>query len=124
MMPNKLFPVEVSGVENHTLVVKDNSESRLWNLQYGHLNVKGLKLLGQKEMVFGLPKIESIDVCEGCIYGKQCKKPFPMGKSRRVSSCLEIVYADLYGPMQTKSFGGSRYFLLFTDDYTRKSKTF
>ena len=72
-------------------------------------------------MVFRLPKIESLDVCEGCVYGKQCKKPFPKGKSRRASSSLEIVHADLCCPMQTKSFGGSRYFLLFTDDYTRMS---
>ncbi|KAJ0094031.1 hypothetical protein Patl1_27066 [Pistacia atlantica] len=121
MTPNKLFPLEVSSVESHALVVKENRESSLWHLRYGHLNVKGLKLLSQKEMVFGLPKNESLDQCEGCIYGKQCKRPFPTGKSRRASSCLEIVHADLCGPMQTKSFGGSRYFLLFTDDYSRMS---
>lgn len=59
-------------------------------------------------MVCGLPKIESLDLCEGCIYGKQCKRPFPKGKSRRTSSILKIVHVDLCGPMQNKSFGGSR----------------
>ncbi|KAJ0007943.1 hypothetical protein Pint_29117 [Pistacia integerrima] len=61
MTPNKLFPLEVSSVESHALVVKGNRESSLWHLRYGNLNVKGLKLLSQKEMVFGLPKIESLD---------------------------------------------------------------
>ncbi|RVW37270.1 Retrovirus-related Pol polyprotein from transposon TNT 1-94 [Vitis vinifera] len=116
-----LFPLEVSSIEKHALVVKETSESNLWHLRYGHLNVKGLKLLSKKEMVFGLPKIDSVNVCEGCIYGKQSKKPFPKGRSRRASSCLEIIHADLCGPMQTASFGGSRYFLLFTDDHSRMS---
>ena len=121
MAANKLFPLEVSSIEKHALVVKETSESNLWHLRYGHLNVKGLKLLSKKEMVFGLPKIDSVNVCEGCIYGKQSKKPFPKGRSRRASSCLEIIHADLCGPMQTTSFGGSRYFLLFTDDHSRMS---
>ena len=85
------------------------------------MNVKGLKLLSKKEMVFRLPKIDSLEFCETCIYGKQCKRPFLKGKSKRASCSLEIVHADLCGPMQTKSFGGSKYFLLFTDDFTRMS---
>ena len=72
-------------------------------------------------MVFGLPKINTLDVCEGCIYGKQSRKPFPIGKAWRASNCLELIHADLCGPMNTKSFGGSQYFLLFTDDYSRMS---
>jgi len=31
----------------------------------------------------------------------------------------ELVHADLCGPMQEASIGGSRYFLLIKDDYTR-----
>ncbi|RVW83084.1 Retrovirus-related Pol polyprotein from transposon TNT 1-94 [Vitis vinifera] len=73
MAANKLFPLEVSSIEKHALVVKETSEYNLWHLRYGHLNVKGLKLLSKKEMVFGLPKIDSVNVCEGCIYGKQSK---------------------------------------------------
>ncbi|KAA3467262.1 Retrovirus-related Pol polyprotein from transposon TNT 1-94 [Gossypium australe] len=38
MAPNKLFPLEVSNVESQALVVKENSESKLWHLRYGHLN--------------------------------------------------------------------------------------
>lgn len=67
MMPNKLFPLEVSSVDNHVLVVKESTETRLWHLRYGHLNVKSLNLLNQKEMVSGLPKIESLGLCEGCV---------------------------------------------------------
>ena len=37
------------------------------------------------------------------------------------SNCLELIHADLYGPMNTKSFSRSQYFLLFTNDYSRMS---
>ncbi|KAL4386184.1 hypothetical protein GQ457_09G020890 [Hibiscus cannabinus] len=32
-------------------------------------------------MVQGLPKINSIDSCDGCIYGKQTRKSFPVGNA-------------------------------------------
>ncbi|KAK9165308.1 hypothetical protein Scep_000499 [Stephania cephalantha] len=72
-------------------------------------------------MVHGLPIINSIELCEGCVYGKQTRKSFPSGKAMRASKCLELIHADLCGPMQTKTLGGSRYFLLFTDDFSRTS---
>ncbi|CAL5340443.1 unnamed protein product [Camellia sinensis] len=121
MTQNKMFPLEVSSMENFVFAASGKDDSKLWHLRYGHLNIKGLKLLKEKGMVFGLPKIGSIELCEGCIYGKQTRKSFPVGKAWRASTCLELIHADLCGPMQTKSFGGSRYFLLFTDDYSRMS---
>ena len=74
-----------------------------------------------KGMVHGLPKIQPFDLCEECIYGKQTRKSFPSGKAWRALICLELVHADLCGPMNTESFGGSYYFLLFTDDFSRMS---
>ena len=56
MAQNRMFPLEVSGVKDHVLVAK-MSESNLWHLRYGHLNVKGLKLLGDKSMVVGFRKL-------------------------------------------------------------------
>lgn len=49
------------------------------------------------------------------------KKSFPIEKARRASNCLELIHADLCGPMNTESFGGSRSFLLFTDDFSHMS---
>ena len=121
MTPNKMFPLDVSNMDNFALTTSAKDYSKLWHLRYGHLNIKGLQLLSDKGMVFGLPKIGSLDLCEGCVYGKQIRKSFPVGKALRASECLELIHADLCGPMQTKSLGGSRYFLLFTDDYSRMS---
>lgn len=103
------------------VVVAKVSGDKLWHLRYGHLNEKGLKLLVQKNMVVGLPKIVSHGFCEGCVFGKQNRKSFSVDKSWRASKCLELVHVDLCGPMSIESSGGSRYFLLFTDDYSRMS---
>lgn len=121
MTPNNMFPLDVSNMENFALAASAKDDSKLWHLRYGHLNIKGLKLLVDKGMVLGLPKIDSIELCEGCIYEKQTRKSFPVGKAWRASKCLELIHADLCGPMHTTSFGGSRYFLLFTDDFSRMS---
>ena len=117
MKKNKMFPLEVSNVENFSLVVGAKNDLELWHLRYGHLNFKGLQLLGQKGMVLGLPKIDSFDLCEGYIYGKHSRRSFPIEKAWRVSTCHELIHADLCGPMNIESFGGNRYFLPFTNDF-------
>lgn len=125
MTTNRMFSLDVSvGIENSALVVKVDLESNLWHLRYGHLNNKGLQLLVNKDMVVGLPKIHDISFCEGCVYGKQARTSFPVGKTWRASTHLELVHADLCGPMSVESIGGSRYFLLFIDDYSRMSWVF
>ncbi|KAI5352875.1 hypothetical protein L3X38_005767 [Prunus dulcis] len=44
----------------------------------GHLNMQSLKLLQNEDMVFGLPEIKNTNaVCEGCTFGKHCRKAFP-----------------------------------------------
>lgn len=72
MAPNKMFPFDVLNMENCSLVAKVSCD-KLWHLRYGHLHEKGLKLLVQKNMVVGLPKVKSLDFCEGCVYGKQSR---------------------------------------------------
>ena len=121
MTSNKMFPLDISNMENFALTASTKDDSTLWHLRYGHLHMNGLKILRNKGMVFGLPRIDSTNLCEGCIYGKQTRKSFPVGKARRASHCLELIHADLCGSMQTNSLGGSIYFLLFIDDYSRMS---
>ena len=56
-------------------------------------------------------------VCAGCCYGKQ--KRFPFKSSSSYSSNIgELVHSDVCGPMEIESCGGSRYFVLFKDDYS------
>jgi GAG-pre-integrase domain len=91
--PNNLFPIEIGKVKEKALAAKEDSQNRLWHLRYGHLNINGLKLLNQKHMVIGLPEIEDVGLCEGCILGKQSKLPFPRGS---INACNEGTRAGAY----------------------------
>ena len=94
----------------------------MWNFIFGHLNFGGINLLHTKNIVKGFPLIDRPErVCEGCIFGKKHRETFPVGKSYRARTPLEIVHSDISGPMQTSSIGGCKYFLAFIDDYFRKT---
>ena len=58
-----------------------------------------------------------LDVCDGCCYGKQHRLPFPVS-TNRAKSCYELIHADICGPME-ESIAGSKYFLLFKDDFSK-----
>jgi hypothetical protein len=114
---------EENGVKfRATFQSEEWDDSWLWNFRLGHLNFGGLKLLNTKDMVKGLPLIENLErICEGCIFGKQHKESFPVGKSYRAKASLEILHSDICGLMQTLYIGGSTYFLTFIDDFSRKT---
>ena len=66
-----------------------------------------------------LPELKSIDfdMCESCILGKQKKVSFL--KTDKTPK-LELVHTDLWGPSPIASLGGSRYYITFIDDSSRK----
>lgn len=123
MAKNNVFPLDFNQQYGGlgAMAAANKDETHLWHLRYGHLYEQSLKRLSENKMVCGLPPIDKIPaVCEGYILGKQARRSFP-NSSWRASSVLELVHADLCGPMETKSLGGNSYFLLFTDDYSRMS---
>jgi len=97
-------------------------DSWLWNFRFVHLNFGGMKLLHTKDMVKGLALIEKQErICEGCIFGKQHRKSFLVGKYYKAKSPLEIVHSEICGPMKKPSIGGNTHFLKFIDGFSRKT---
>ena len=69
-----------------------------------------------------LPKLKSInfDMRESCILGKQKRVSFlKTGKTLKAEK-LELVHTDFWEPSPVASFGGSRYYITFIDDSSRK----
>ena len=67
-----------------------------------------------------MPIVKRIEqVCDGCVLGKQHRKPFPQASSFRAEKGLELVHADLCGHITPKTLGGAAYFLLVVDDCGR-----
>nr|KYP72522.1 Retrovirus-related Pol polyprotein from transposon TNT 1-94 [Cajanus cajan]KYP72574.1 Retrovirus-related Pol polyprotein from transposon TNT 1-94 [Cajanus cajan] len=73
-------------------------------------------------MVTSLPQITiPSHVCEECVVSKQHRSQFPNGKSWRAKSVLELVHSDICDPINPSSNGGKKYFITFTDDFSRKT---
>ncbi|KAJ0502796.1 putative RNA-directed DNA polymerase [Helianthus annuus] len=113
---NNMFVVDASKAESSTPT--KSALLQVWHKRYGHLNWSNLKLLQDKHMVEGLPPFKGTGVCEGCILGKQIRSPFN-STSWRATKRLELVHADLCGPMQVPSLGRSLYYFLLIDDVSR-----
>lgn len=96
-------------------------QAGIWHRRFGHLNYSDLRTMQCKEVVEGLKcsgNLSKTEVCEVCCEGKQTRLPFS-NQGKRSTSLLEIIHADLCGPMEKTSIGGSKYFLIFQDDFSR-----
>ena len=117
---NRLYILDVNISAPVCLAAHADDVAWTWHTRYGHLGFNGLKLLSRKEMVRGLPAIEHVDqVCEGRLTGKQRRQPFPAASKFRASRSLELVHADLCGPITPPTPGGKNLFLLVVDDRSR-----
>ena len=61
--------------------------------------------------------------CVSCQLGKQPTLPF--NTSETVSTDIfDLIHSDVWRPSSISSIGGSRYFIVFVDDYSRYSWIF
>ena len=101
-----------------------NSKIDLWHQRLAHVNVKQLQqLVKNSEGVDPQPE-GKINFCEACVHGKMHRLPHTALKDIKSKERLQLVHTDVCGPMQTQSFGGSSYFITFTDDHSRYCKTY
>lgn len=88
----------------------------------GIVNFGDLKLLSKKKIAKCLPIINHADQSyEGCLLGKHLRKIFPKEASTRAKKLLELVHSDICEPIKLNSLGKSNYFVLFIDDFSRKT---
>jgi hypothetical protein len=53
--------------------------------------------------------------------GKQCQRMIPQKTHSKAKEVLELIHIDICGPLSTPSLSGSRYFITFIDDYSKKT---
>eukprot|EP00253_Pinus_taeda_P021000 PITA_21000 len=97
---------------------EEEAGTRLWHQRLGHMSEKGLQILMKHKSLPGLKSL-NLDFCKHCVYGKQCKQKFKVGKHNS-KDVLDYIHSDLWGPSPVMSYGGALYFLTFIDDYSRK----
>ena len=93
----------------------------LWHQRLGHVHEQRLMNCIKKDLVKGIccRKVGDLSFYQACFAGKMRRKPFPVIEKIRSSDKLQLVRSDVCAAMQIKSFGGAKYFVTFTDDYSR-----
>ncbi|CAH2109182.1 unnamed protein product [Euphydryas editha] len=94
--------------------------SEMWHRRLGHVNSSYLNKMQDAVEGFNMEQkaVMSKNSCVTCCEGKQSRLPFP-SSGNRSTQLLETIHTDVCGPMEHISLGGSRYFIIFVDDYSR-----
>jgi hypothetical protein len=95
-------------------------DTTLWHHRIEHMSEKGMQILHKRNFLPDLKQID-LDFCEHCVYGKQKRVRFLRVGEEKKNERLDLVHIDVWGPTQVSSLGGSRYYVTFIDDATRKT---
>ncbi|GBN88543.1 Retrovirus-related Pol polyprotein from transposon TNT 1-94, partial [Araneus ventricosus] len=91
-----------------------NSNYDIWHTRLCHLNAK--YMLKMKDYI----DIDDVNdfKCETCDISKITRKTHPNIDKNQSSEILELLHADLCGPIQPESYGGAKYFMVLVDDFS------
>ncbi|KAE8721509.1 hypothetical protein F3Y22_tig00015910pilonHSYRG00102 [Hibiscus syriacus] len=92
--------------------------TKLWHMRLAHLSERGMAELHKRNLLHGVKSCK-LDFCKYCVLGKQTKVHFKTAK-HTTQGILDYVHSDVWGPSTTSSLGGSRYYVTFIDDFSRK----
>lgn len=105
---NSVFNIDSSnGIDN----------ACLWHCRLGHINKKRIAQL-QKDGVLESFDLRSDYACESCILGKMTKSPF-IGSCESGEGLLDLIHMDMCGPFRSATRDANRFYVNFTDDYSR-----
>ena len=100
-------------------VVDDDTSPDLWHKRLAHMSEKGLQLLSKHSLI-PMVKEKSSNPCDYYLFRKQHKVSFQKNSTRKLEK-LELVYYDVYEPMEVDSLVGNKYFVTFIDDASQKT---
>jgi len=95
----------------------------LWHERLGHLDWEAIKRVRRNDSspLIGvkLDVSEPHGPCDGCLAGKDSRHTFKSKPSNQALHPLELIHADLAGPMETQSITGYFYYFVLIDDGSR-----
>ena len=108
----RMFHLDCESVVSIAAVTSD-----IWHQRLGHLNESTLAQISKDDRN-DVQINNKLSFCEGCIEGKMSRNPHHSLGEIRSTRRLELVHSDVC-TMDTKSIGGSKYFVTFIDDFSR-----
>ncbi|KAH9122989.1 hypothetical protein AeMF1_005920 [Aphanomyces euteiches] len=117
------LPTQSSSTPHVGLSLLTNSatptQADLWHARLGHISVKYTAKTCQYTDGIELDDCKHA-FCESCLAGKQSRLPFPKRSLSTTSEPFALVHSDICGPMRHPALRDrSRYFITFTDVYSR-----
>ena len=110
-------PVSVAAVA----AVSSIPSLALWHARLGHASSFWVQQLAFRGSL-GSVSTENFD-CVSCQLGKQPALPFNSSESIS-TNIFDLIHSDVWGSSLISSISGSRYFVVFIDDYSRYSWIF
>ena len=95
---------------------QSTSSLTLWHSSLGHAFISRVKQLVSRGLL-GSVSNKSFD-CMPCQFGKQIALPFNNSVSHALSP-FDLIHSDVWAPSPIITKGGSRYFVIFVDDFSR-----
>ena len=92
------------------------SSLALWHSYLYHASISRVKQLVSRGLL-GSVSNKNFD-CMPCQFGKQIALPFNNSVSHALSS-FDLIHSDVWGPSPISTSGGSRYFFIFVNDFSR-----
>lgn len=117
---NRLYKVRMGIESTPCLFLTAEGEASRWHARLGHANHETIRNMMRKELAIGMPKTHiKSNICGSCMLGKQARQSFPKTTTYRATKVLELLHADLCGPITRSTHGQKRYIFVVIDDYTR-----
>ncbi|KAL8158094.1 hypothetical protein AgCh_002703 [Apium graveolens] len=97
---NRLYKISLEESKRACLLTKMEKDTWSWHARLGQVNFQALELMSRENMAHGIPKFtQPLRRCEGCLMTKQVMKPFPHQTYFESRKLLELVHADICGPI-------------------------
>ena len=88
----------------------------------GHIAVDSIRTLVHSNAIQGISLIDNSQpfYCESCEYAKTTRKAIKkVCKGAQASAFGEEIHSDLWGPSPLQTLSGCKYYITFTDNYSR-----
>ena len=115
-MANLRLPLVTSVSVAAAATISSNPSLALWHARLGHTSSSRVQQLVSRGLL-GSVSTENFD-CVSCQLGEQPALPFNTSESIS-TNIFDLIHSNVWGPSFVSSIDGSRYFVVFVDDYSR-----
>lgn len=90
-----------------------------WHRRFGHCSTQTIEAMVRNNAVDGLTiSNQQRHDCPACILGKLCRASHASRSTVKANDKSAVLHIDTVGPLKVPSLGGSRYFVLATEEYS------